>query len=243
MHEKISNAVTEFSTRLKEVFADDLLAVVLYGSAAGSAFREGRSDINVLIILEKFNAAQIFKFGNAAKTLMRNSRISPFIMTREEFNAAADVFPLEYCDILEKHTIVYGEKEILNINVSRDNLRLQLEEKLRGAAGDLRSMLLAAGGNEKLLGTYFLRWAGLGGVLFRGLLRLKGKNVSGMDSEAIIEEVEKEYKISLQSFSILNRMRQNKKPGPFPVLTLADTLLEPLSSLVHAVDSMDTKTK
>ena len=242
MHEKVSNAVTEFSTRLKEVFADDLLAVVLYGSAAGSAFRDGRSDINVLVILKEIKAAQIYKFGDAAKTLMRNSRISPFIMTREEFTAAADVFPLEYCDIVEKHVIIYGEKETLNINVSKENLRLQLEEKLRGAAGDLRSMLLAAGGNEKNLGNYFLRWAGLGGILFRGLLRLKGKNVSGMDTDAIIEEVEKEYKVSLQSFSILNRMRQNKKNTPFPALSLADTLLLPLTSLIKAVDSMD-KTK
>jgi hypothetical protein len=164
-------------------------------------------------------------------------------MTREEFTTAADVFPLEYCDILEANEVIYGIKEIIKISVSKENLRLQLEEKLRGAVGDIRGMLIHSGGNEKLLEKYILGWSSFGGVLFRGLLRLKGKSVTGLDAEAVIALVEKEYGVSLEAFSALNRLRQRKKIGPQKPTAFAETLLEALGALVQKVDAMEGKTR
>ena len=100
-------------------------------------------------------------------------------------------------------------------------------------------MLIAAGGNEKNLERSFLNWSALGGVLFRGLLRLKGKSVTGLDAETAIVETEKEYKVSLEGFSVLNRLRQTKKIQSLAASSLAEMLLEPLSALVHEVDAMD----
>ncbi|MCL1817307.1 MAG: nucleotidyltransferase domain-containing protein [Spirochaetaceae bacterium] len=239
MDEKTAAAMTEFTARLEEVFAGDLLAVVLYGSAAGDAYRAGVSDINVLVILQTSSAAKIFTLGRAAKSLLRKHRISPLIMTREEFAGAADVFPLEYCDILDAHTLVYGNREILDIAVSRENLRYQLEEKLRGAVGDIRAMLLAAGGNEKLLEKLLLGWSGIGGVLFRGLLRLKGKSARGMDAETVIAAAAKEYGVPPEGFSVLNSLRHSKKLKAPAASAFADMLLEPLKGLARAVDAMD----
>ena len=241
MDEKIKNLMTEFTASLKEVFAGDLLAVVLYGSAAGSTYTAGASDINVLIILEKSGAEGIFKFGQKVKKLMSNNIISPVIMTLKEFTTASDVFPLEYSEILEEHALIFGNQNILNIKINKKNLRLQLEEKLRGAAAEIRGMLIAAGGNEKVFQRFILRWASLGGVLFRGLLRLKGKNVSGMDAQSIFAKVETEYRVSLEGFSALNRMRQSKKKPAMAASALANMLLEPLMSLIATVDAMEGK--
>ena len=244
MNEKTRTAVTALTARLKEVFSDDLLAVVLYGSVVSDSYCEGVSDINVMVILEKSNAERLSAFGKAAKTLLRKYRISPFIMTREEFATAADVFLSEYCDILDANEVVYGSGEILNaITVSKENLRLQLEEKLRGAVGDIRGMLIAAGGNEKLLKKLILSWSALGGVLFRGLLRLKGKSVAGLDTEATITIVEKEYGVLLEGFSDLNSLRQSKKNRPLAATAFAEKLLEALVVLVQKVDAMEGETK
>jgi predicted nucleotidyltransferase len=250
MNEKTRAAMADLTVRLKGIFSGDLLAVVLYGSAAADAYpnstlayREGVSDINVLVILEKSSAAQLSMLGKTAKTLLRKYRISPFIMTREEFSTAADVFPLEYCDILEAHEVIYGNEEILKINVSKENLRFQMEEKLRGAVGDIRGMLIEARGNEKLLEKLILSRSSFGRVLFRGLLRLKGKSVTGLDAETTIAEVEKEYSVSLDGFSVLDRLRQGKKIHPLTPTAFAETLLEALGSLVQKVDAMDGKPK
>jgi predicted nucleotidyltransferase len=243
MNEKTKAAVTEFTALLKNIFAGDLLAVVLYGSAAAGSYFDGVSDINVLVILEKSSAARLSLLGKTAKTLLRKYRISPFIMTREEFATASDVFPLEYCDVLEANEVVYGNEETIKISVTKENLRLQLEEKLRGAVSDIRGMLIKAGGNEKPLEKFILGWSSFGGVLFRGLLRLKGKSVADLDAEAAIALVEKEYGVSLEAFSDLNRLRQNKKIHPLKPTAFAETLLEALGVLVRKVDAMNGKTK
>jgi len=243
MNEKTRAAVAELTTKLKEVFSGDLLAIVVYGSAASGVYREGVSDINVMVILETGSAAKLSALGKTAKALLHKYRISPFIMTREEFTTAADVFPIEYCDILEANEVVYASEEILNIVVNKENLRLQLEEKLRGAVGDIRGMLIAAGGNEKLLKKLILSWSALGGVLFRGLLRLKGKSVAGLDTEATITIVEKEYGVLLEGFSDLNSLRQSKKNRPLAATAFAEKLLEALVVLVQKVDAMEGETK
>ena len=225
MHEKVNTAVKEFSAFLKEVYAEDFLALVLYGSAAGNAYRPALSDINVLVILKKNCAGNVFKLGKTAKALLRKYRISPFMMTHEEMVSALDVFPLEFCDILDMHTIVHGDKDILDIKVNRVNLRHEIEEKLRGTVNDIHNIILAAQGNEKLLSKYLANWSGMGCILFRGLLRLKGKSVGGLDTKTIIGEVEKEYGVKLQSFSILNDLRHNKKPLTISASSFADTIL------------------
>jgi hypothetical protein len=104
-------------------------------------------------------------------------------------------------------------------------------------------MLVAAGGNKKLLEKLILAWSALGGVLFRGLLRLKGISVSGLDAETVIANVEKEYGVSLGCFTVLNHLRQGKKLHPFSAAAFAETLLEALSALVQKVDAMDDKPK
>jgi len=242
MREKTGAVITELTAQLKKVFSADLLAVVLYGSAARKGYNADVSDINVLIILENGRVEKITEFASAAKTLIRGSRISPVIMTGEEFASAADVFPLEYGDILDAHSVVYGSKEILNIKENRENLRLQLEEKLRGAVADLRGMIIAAGGSEKLLMKFLLRWSSLGAVLFRGLLRLKGNNAAGMDAATVFAEVERSYGVSLEGFSVLNNLRQNRKSRVVSASAIAGMLIEPLVSLVRAVDAMGEKT-
>ena len=236
MNEKVKPVVEEFSTWLKDIFSDDYTALVLYGSAVGNNYCENRSDINLLIILENNNTDKLLKLGSSVKNLIRNHRISTVTMTRNEFVSSADVFPLEYSDILENHTLIYGNSEILDITVSMENLRLQLEEKLRGAVSDIRNMLIAAEGNEKNLGKLILNWSSLGGVLLRGLLRLKGINVTNLDSKTISSEVEKIYKVSLEVFSVLSRLRLDNVANTHAAATLVDALLDTLSSLVNEVD-------
>ena len=240
MHESVKIVIKDFSTHLNEVFKDDLTALVLYGSAAGNNYQSGISDINVLVILEKSGAGKIFEFGKEAKSLIRKYRISPFIMTREEFASAADVFPLEYCDILDLNEVIIGPDSILNIKVNMGNLRTEVEGKLRGAISDICSMVLEAGGNEKTLADFLLSWSGIGTILFRGLLRLKKKAVSGIDTKAIISNVEKEYGVDLNSFTILNDPGKNKILLMKGASKFAGTIIEPLKILVRAVDAMDS---
>ncbi|MDR1929720.1 MAG: nucleotidyltransferase domain-containing protein [Treponema sp.] len=230
-----------FLGRLREVFGEDLWAVLIYGSAARGDYRKDLSDINLLILLEKAQARRIAEAGQKTGAFMRKRRISPLIMTREEFYSAADVFPLEYQDIAEAHRVIFGQLGPEDLFPKTVHLRHQMEEKLRGAVGDLRRMLLAAGGNRRLLGKLLLNWSGAGNTLFRGLLRLKGAESAG--AGGLLDGVSREYGVSVKGFSDLNRLRAGEVGGKSTgqgetALELADSLLDSLVKLAAAVDAM-----
>ncbi|MDR1908954.1 MAG: hypothetical protein LBQ35_03445, partial [Spirochaetaceae bacterium] len=196
------------------------------------------SDINILIILERNDTRKIFEAGKRTAALGRKHGITPLIMTREEFLSASDVFPLEYQDILEAHRVLFGNSGLEGLSLDSSHLRLQMEEKLRGALGDIRRMLIAAGGNEKTLGRLLSAWSGVGNTLFRGLLRLRGIEAPRQTGE-LLDRVEREYGVGAGDFSRLNDFR-NLSPagsGEKP-LELAASLLDSLSRLADAVNSM-----
>ena len=53
----------EIITDYKKAFGDDLVSIVLYGSAAGQDYRPGKSDINFMIVLSNlyFTNSRVIK--------------------------------------------------------------------------------------------------------------------------------------------------------------------------------------
>jgi hypothetical protein len=241
-YQKIQDTiVSKFIGPLTAVFGSDLSAVLLYGSAARGSYRRGVSDINVLIILKEGDPRKIAEAGQKTAAFRQKCRITPLIMTGEEFFSAADVFPLEYQDIMEAHTVLYGTVDLEGLSFTAAQLRHQMEEKLRGAVGDIRRMLLAAGKNQRLLGRFLVNWSGVGNTLFRGLLRLRKITPVPQDAAGLLDRVSQEYGVSVTGFSGLNRFRNggNNDTGRVQDLfTLADSLLDSLGKLTAAVDAM-----
>jgi len=234
----MKNILADFTSRLEELFGNDLITVVLYGSAVRGTYRKGVSDINVLVLLENSSPRKIFQMGSVIKPFLRKHRLNPRVMTREEFLSSADVFPLEYGDIKDAHEILYGDAEILNVDLRHAHLRYELEEKIRGAVGDIRYLILASGGGEKTLAKLLTLWSGLCGTILRGLLRLKDISEVPAGVEGLLEKVSAEYEISLDGFAALERFKKGEKTS---ALDLAESVLNALKALALAVNKMPSK--
>jgi len=235
-YEKIKRDIEEkFPALLAAVFGGDLSSVLLYGSAARGMYRRGVSDINILIILEKSSPRKIFEMGKVTRSLAARHRINPLVMTRAEFVSSADVFPMEYYDIRDSRKILLGRDEAADLELSRTNLRHQLEERLRGAVNDIRQMLILSRGREWILKRYLKSWAGAQNSLFRGLLRLKGLDSLPADAERLLEKTSAEYAVTTSAFSDLNILQRGGKKS---ALEIAERLLESLKALAAAVDGM-----
>ena len=48
-------------------------------------------------------------------------------MTVAEWRGSADIFPMEYADILERHRVLHGTAPFEGVTVDARDLRLQLE--------------------------------------------------------------------------------------------------------------------
>ena len=170
----------ELVTQLRAAYGARLASVVLYGSAAGGDHIPQRSDYNVLVLLESLDNAQSFVAASAVARAWRESgNPPPMTMTLEEWRRSADIFPMEYADILERNRVLHGAPPFAGISVSPADLRLQLEQQVMGKLLQLRQGALLAGTDGKRQAELVAASLSTMMVLFRAVLRLHGEPPTG----------------------------------------------------------------
>ena len=166
---------------------------------------------------------------------MRRYNITPLILTKSEFINSADVFPMEYADIGERNRVLSGSDETAALTLEKNNLRHQLEERLRGSVASLRQMLIASRGRKRVLSANLKILYGTLKALCRGLLNLKGIKEVPTEGTAIIDEVSKSFDMDADVLKRLIELRMGVK---MDVLKLASQTLATLEELIIIVDSM-----
>ncbi|WP_439643119.1 MAG: nucleotidyltransferase domain-containing protein [Gemmatimonas sp.] len=161
--------------QLRQAHGDTLKAVVLYGSAASGEDVAGRSDLNVLVIADALSLHTLRALGQTMRAWQEAGHPPVLEMRTSEWLSSADIFPMEYADILERHRVLYGVLPLDGIVVGTAELRLQVEQEAMGKLLRLRRAVMTAGtdaGRQQEL----LR-ASLSALLvvFRGVMRLHGE--------------------------------------------------------------------
>lgn len=167
--------VDELVRQLARLYGEELRAVVLYGSAATGEHVPGRSDVNVLVLVERLDLERLARQSATARAWAAGGNPPPLTLTLEEWRGSADVFPMEYGDILEGHRVLYGSLPVEEIAIDRRHLRLQVEQQALGKLLQLRQGILASGHDERrrieLLAASLPTFM----TIFRAVLRLAGE--------------------------------------------------------------------
>jgi hypothetical protein len=172
--------------QLLKAYGDELTAVVLYGSAAAGEHIARRSDYNVLVIVRSLGVEQLRAASAVARAWNAAGNPAPLTMTEAEWRRSADIFPMEYADILERHRVLHGTPPFDGVAVSPKHLRLELEQQAMGKLLHLRQGVLASGGDSKLLLELLEASLSTFMVIFRAAARLHGESPS-TDYEALSE--------------------------------------------------------
>ena len=178
----------ELVTQLRAAYGTRLNSVVLYGSAATGEHIPKRSDYNVLLLLNEIDANALASASAVARAWGDAGNPPPMTMTVEEWRGSADVFPMEYADILERHKVLHGTPPFDGVTVSNDDLRLQLEQQVMGKLLQLRQGALLAGMDGKRQAELVAASLSTMMVLFRAVLRLNGER-SDTDNAVIAKRV------------------------------------------------------
>ena len=83
-------------------------SVVLYGSAARSDWVPGRSDVNLLVLVDDTSSTALRRLTPAVTEWHTKGFAPPLIMGREEWQRSADVFPIEIADMQVAHRVLCG---------------------------------------------------------------------------------------------------------------------------------------
>lgn len=235
--EAVKHAVEHtFTEKVREIFSEKLVSILLYGSYVSDNYVQNVSDINVLIIINTSDYGKLNEFGKQTHKLLRKYNITPLILRRQEFLNSADVFPMEYMDITSRYRVLYGDDITRELHLTRNNLRHQLEYQLRGNVNSLRQMITASKGKKRVLGKNISRWYGSFSALFRGLLRLSGLEDIPSRGEEVLTTIKDRLGVDTQPFVNLLDYRNG---GTYDVDTLAEEVLYALQDLVSNIDSMD----
>lgn len=168
-------AIGELITALQAVHGDALKAVVQFGSSVAGELLPGQSDTNLLVIVDALPLARLVEKADAIQRWSRAGHSPPLLLTDEEWRSSADVFALEYSDILERHQVRYGALPLDGVSVSAADLRLNVEREAMGKLLQLRRAILAVGTDGATQLQLLSNGLSTLMVIFRGVVRVDGQ--------------------------------------------------------------------
>ncbi len=168
----------ELVSQLQLAYGDGLRSVVLFGSAVAGEHNPKNSDYNVLVIVDSLPLARLRAVAAVSKAWAEDGNPPPMTFTTSEWKSSADIFPMEYADILERHRALFGDPPFDGIRVAPSDLRLQVEQQTMGKLLQLRQATMGAGGDSKLQLDVLEKSLSTLMVIFRGVSRLVGQTPS-----------------------------------------------------------------
>jgi len=151
MEDTVGGIVTPVLERIDGVLGGSYSAVV-YGSAARGEFRDGVSDVNLLLVCEELGPATLRRLSAALAGLRGKQQPPPLLIERGEWASASDVFPIEVTDMQNAHRLVRGEDPLAGRVVDPADLRRALEAEFRAKLLRLRQAYALEAGDPKTLG-------------------------------------------------------------------------------------------
>ncbi|MBO7516562.1 MAG: hypothetical protein J6T61_02330 [Spirochaetia bacterium] len=231
------NAVEkDFVMQAKTAFGDNLRSIILYGSILTENYNPLSSDINLLIILKQADPERIIVLGKYAAKILQSSKITPTILSYNEFISSADIFPMEYFDIKELHKTIYGDDVFKDLEISKANLRLQTEDRLRGCINSLRQVLLLSESNPKYIANGVRHTHGLYNAIFRSILRLVGEEKIAYTYVENLKAASEYIDFNPQPFKDICRIAKDT-----PIESVVVELVLALVNIVDFVDKLNIK--
>src|SRR5215470_420710 len=226
----------ELVSQLRAAYGTALNSVVLYGSAAAGEHIAKRSDYNVLVIVDALDASKLAAASAVSRAWAEAGNPAPLTLTTSEWRGSADIFPMEYADILERNRVLFGNAPFDGVRVDLKDLRLQLEQETMGKLIKLRQGVLASGNEGKRQVELLVASFSSIMVVFRSFLRLHGE-VPPKDNVAVVEAVARKAGFDGAPFvRVVRHMRGESEIGAGGVTAVLDDYLRGMEKLVGYLD-------
>jgi predicted nucleotidyltransferase len=230
--------ITEFVERLRAAAGDNLVSIVLYGSAAQGEFHPEYSDLNLLCVARDTSFASLTKIAGVVEWWRGKKHRPPLILTPDELKATADAFSIEFVDMKQRYRVLWGEDVLKHLEVPMHLHRSQLEYELREKLFLLRQHVMLAGANERQLWEVMLQSLSSFTTLFRHVLIELGKTERQHSRDAVVE-LGSRLNFDSSAFVQLIEVRAKKiERGQFRVTDVAARYLSGIEKVAAAVDAM-----
>jgi hypothetical protein len=227
----------ELTTQLRAAYGTALRALVLYGSAAREHQPSKKSDYNVLAIVDTLDPQHLVAASATSRAWTEAGNPAPLTLTTAEWRGSADIFPMEYADILDRHKVLFGELPLDGVRVDGKDLRLQVEQEAMGKLIKLRQGVLASGNDPKFQLELLAASASAIMIIFRAVLRLAGERPP-TDNAALAAAVGARAGFDATPFQrVVRHVRKEAALAPADATAVLGGYLTGMERLVSYLDS------
>jgi predicted nucleotidyltransferase len=230
--------LSDLVDELQLAAGSNLKSLVLYGSAAGGEFHEAHSDLNVLGIFERLDAAALVRLHPVVQMWTGKGHPAPLLLTIAELRSAADIYAIEFLDIIARRRTLAGEDLFATLEVPMGLHRLQVERELRLNVLRLRQAALVAGEGSAQLGKLMLDSVAAFCVLFRHALIALDEKAPDSRRESC-RRLAALLRFDSAPLETVLDVRESKQPAK--ALT-ADTFAAYLAAVSIAAEQFDRRT-
>lgn len=222
----------DFVEQLRLKLGGNLKSAVLYGSAVSGEHINRRSDINVLLILNSADLKSLRAVADVRRRI-RFNKINPLVFTEGHLNTSSDTFPMEFLDIKEKYTLLFGKDYLVDLKVGLSNLRHQCEWELKSKIIQMQKFYMNSGARGAALMAFLLKCLPSFLAIFKNILRLK--NIAADDRADILSKIAAEFNLDID---LLNYLWQARL-GNFKIADAHRSFEKFLSELSRLSDAVD----
>jgi len=157
--EQVRQLLNGLTDAARQSFGQDLVSLVLFGSAAEGRLRP-TSDLNLLIILKRFERGAVDTFREPLRLAQVAARATAMFVLEPELPLAAEAFAVKFADIARRHCVLHGEDIVAHLTASREARKLRLRQVLMNLTLRLRERYATASLREEQLAIVIAEAAG-----------------------------------------------------------------------------------
>jgi predicted nucleotidyltransferase len=225
----------------KGVYGDDLISIILYGSAAGDDYNPGRSDLNFLIVLSEAAIDHLDRAIGIVSRWKKKNVAVPLFMTRSYIASSLDSYPIEFLNMQMKYILVYGEDVLKDVSIKSDHVRLQCEREIKGKLLLLRAGFLQTEGKKRKIKELISSSITAFVSIFSGILYIRNVGIPGTRRK-ILSAVAKEIPVNMSIFTECMDVKEDKRNfSSAEINTLFKDYLCEIRKLWEFVDKMEVE--
>ncbi|MBN2097014.1 MAG: hypothetical protein JW714_00895 [Candidatus Omnitrophica bacterium] len=238
LNPELKKKIAGYLNKLIALHQDNIVSIFLCGSAVGADYIPKISNINLFVVLEKLELADLQKSLKIVSWGIKKKIAAPLFLSQRHITTSTDVFPIEFLEMQENHLLLYGKDLLSPLKINSAHLRLFCEEQIKGKLIRIRQAYLEVGLKRKGIEALLKESMSSLTPVLRNLIRLKGQ-MPAVKKEEIYAQVSAEFNLDKNVFlSILRDTKNDEQIDAQDVELFFERYIAQIQKLAIAVDQL-----
>lgn len=239
LNEQIKEPLAKFVEKLNAELSEEIVSLTVVGSSLTKDYRPGKSDINSVLVVKEHSLGILDKLAGMGKAMGKRKIAAPILMTTDYISRSSDVFAIEFLDFQFLHKTILGDDPFAELDISKNDLRLQAERELKSALINLRQGYIRSNNDKKNISQMLSSAVTAMIPLVRGLLWFKVAERKP-DADDVFKLAGENLEVDTQIFSEIWGWRRERPSLSVPELANRYSMLyETIDKLTAYTDKLE----